>query len=126
MSSINVKHNLDDRSWSISESVLSHAFVDIFIGFESEESPIVFRDLSFGVSLLRNGDDFFTTKFPKPGTAYVSTDQPNVEVIRIELTHNTEYTLSVWCNENETRTESSYTFTTPEFVFEPYPDYEVT
>ena len=126
MSSIIVKHNLDNKNWSISESVLSHAFTDIFIGFEAEANPIVFRNLSFGVTVLRDGQDFFTTKFPKHNSSYVSTDQPFVETIRLELTHNTEYTLSVWCNENGTQTDSSYTFTTPEFVLEPYPDYEVS
>ena len=126
MSSIIVKHNLDNKNWSVSESELSHAFTDIFIGFEAEANPIVFRNLSFGVTVLRDGQDFFTTKFPKHNSSYVSTDQPFVETIRLELTQNTEYTLSVWCNENETQTDSSYTFTTPEFVFEPYPDYEVT
>jgi hypothetical protein len=126
MSSIIVKHNLDNKNWSINESGLSHVFTDIFIGFESTDSPIVFRNLSFGVTVLRDGQDFFTTKFPKHNTSYISTDQPFVETIRLELTHNTEYTLSVWCNENETLTDSSYTFTTPEFVLEPYPDYEVS
>ena len=126
MSSIIVKHNLDNKNWSINESGLSHAFVDIFIGFEAENNPIVFRNLSFGITVLRDGQDFFTTAFPKHGTSYISTDQPFVETIRLELMQNTEYTLSVWCNENETLTDTAYTFTTPEFVLEPYPDYEVT
>jgi hypothetical protein len=126
MSSIIVKHNLDNKNWSINESGLSHAFTDIFIGFEAEDNPIVFRDLSFGVTVLRDGQDFFTTKFPKHGTSYISTDQLFVETIRLELTHNTEYTVAVWCNENGTQTDSTYTFTTPEFVLEPYPDYEVS
>ena len=29
-------------------------------------------------------------------------------------------------DENGTQTDSTYTFTTPEFVLEPYPDYEVS
>lgn len=126
MSSIIVKHNLDNKIWSINESGLSHAFVDIFIGFEAENNPIVFRNLSFGITVLRDGQDFFTTLFPKHGISYISTDQPFVETIRLELMQNTEYTLSVWCKENETLTDTTYTFTTPEFVLEPYPDYEVT
>lgn len=126
MSSITVKHNLDNKNWSINESGLSHAFVDIFIGFEAENNPIVFRNLSFGINVLRDGQDFFTTSFPKHGISYISTDQLFVETIRLELMQNTEYTLSVWCNENETLTDTTYTFTTPEFVLEPYPDYEVT
>ena len=126
MSSIIIKHNLDNKYWSINESELSHAFTDIFIGFEAGDSPIIFRELIFGVTVLRDGQDFFTTKFPKHDSTYISTDQPFVETIRLELTHNTEYTLSVWCNENGTQTDSTYTFTTPEFVLEPYPDYEVS
>ena len=127
MNSITVKHNLDNRIWKIDATELSNVFVDIFIGFESATNPILFRNLSFGITILRAGQEFFITKFPKPGISYISTDQPFVETVRLELMPSTEYKIKLWCEENEIFTDTQYyTFTTPEFVQEPFPDYEVT
>jgi len=125
MNSITVKHNLDNRIWKIDATELSYVFADIFIGFESETTPVVFNNLSFGLNVLRAGEEFFTTSFPKHNTSYVSTDQPFVETVRIELIPDTEYVITVWCLESDIKTETTYTFTTPTFVFEPYPNYEV-
>jgi hypothetical protein len=126
ISEIKLIFDMDNRTWVADATTLSPAFADITIGFRSKESPIVFRDLSFGLTLANISEDVTTThSFPKPGCSYISTDQLYVELIRVEWTPNTLHTLSVWCIENGVEYKNNWKFSTPILIIEPYPDYEV-
>lgn len=127
MSSIALIFDLDNKTWVANGSDLSHAFVDVTVGFRSSTMPIVFRDLSFGVTLTNIDENLSEThNFPKHGISYIGTDQPYVELIRFEWAKNTKYTISAWCSENNVLSENTWNLTTPDFMLEPYPDYEVS
>ncbi len=126
MSNIALIFNVDTRIWVANGTELSHAFGDVTIGFRSGTMPIVFRDLSFGLSLENLDENTIVTySFPHSGVSYVSTDQLYIELVRFEWKPNTKYELNVWCTENNITDRNSWNFTTPDFVLEPYPDYEV-
>jgi hypothetical protein len=126
ISEIKLIFDMDNRTWVANGSITSPVFIDVQVGFESAVKPTTFNNLSFGVTLTRLDENIREShNFPKPGIVYVSTDQDWIEQIRFECVHNTGYTLSVWCKENDVLSENSWTFKTPELIVEPYPDYEV-
>lgn len=114
MSQLVVKLNLDTREWAIEETGVFSNYLDICIGFQSKDSPVQFKDLSFGLILHKDSSIVYHTSFPKVNSSYKSTTSEFVETFRIEkLDKNSQYNVTVWANNDNLQSQTTYVWATP-------------
>ena len=112
------------RDWTIDYTEVHPNTLDINFGFILNTTPVTFDNLTFGVIVTNASNIVYYSCYPKPGTTYINTDQEFLEKFRVEsLVYNTTYNLKAWVDNYSIKTETNYSFTTPNVP--PLPDYEV-
>ena len=115
--------NLVTRQWDITENNILLSSILVEFGFTSDESPIVFNNLSFGIIVQQSDTIVYYKAYPKVGVKYINTDQAVLEKILIDLEPLTTYKITFWAEDSNLRSENIYTLITPDV--EVYPNYEV-
>ena len=116
--------DLATRQWNITENNIILPSILFEFGFTSDESPVVFNNLSFGLIVQKLDSIVYYKSFPKVGIKYINTDQVVLEKTLIDLEPNTTYKVTLWAEDSNLRTETIYSLVTPDV--EIYPDYEVS
>jgi len=116
--------NLVTRQWGITENNIILSSILFEFGFTSDESPVVFNNLSFGLIVQKVDSIVYYKSYPKVGIKYINTDQEVLEKTLVDLEPNTTYKVTLWAEDSNLRTETIYSLVTPEV--EAYPDYEVS
>ena len=116
--------NLVTRQWDIIENNIILSSILFEFGFTSDESPVVFNNLSFGLIVQKLESIVYYKSYPKVGIKYINTDQEVLEKTLVDLEPNTTYKVTLWAEDSNLRTETIYSLATPEV--EAYPDYEVS
>lgn len=116
--------NLVTRQWDITENNIILPSILFEFGFTSDESPVVFNNLSFGLIVQKLDSIVYYKSYPKVGIKYINTDQEVLEKTVVDLEPNTTYKVTLWAEDSNLRTETIYSLVTPEV--EAYPDYEVS
>ena len=116
--------DLVTRQWNIIENNILLPSILFEFGFSSDEFPVVFNNLSFGLIVQNLDNIVYYKSFPKVGLKYINTDQEVLEKTLIDLEPNTTYKVTLWAEDSNLRTETIYSLVTPDV--EIYPDYEVS
>jgi hypothetical protein len=74
--------NIDNSEWSVAVSG-EGSWIDLFIGFSSNQEVTVFDNLSFYYEISINNDSFDKKIYPPEGVSYVQTDQPYIVTDRV-------------------------------------------
>lgn len=124
MSQLKIKLNLSTRQWITEEVDISADYIDILFGFIDRTPLIEFKNLSFGLILLKDNSIIHHATFPRVGSTYKSTNSEFVELIRVEsLLGNARYDLMLWVDNDQVRAETTYVLNTPDNP--KFTDYEV-
>lgn len=116
--------DLVTRQWNIIENNILLPSILFEFGFLSDEFPVVFNSLSFGLIVQKLDNIVYYKSFPKVGIKYINTDQEVLEKTVVDLEPNTTYKVTLWAEDSNLRTETIYSLLTPDV--EVYPDYEVS
>lgn len=116
--------DLVTRQWNIIENNILLPSILFEFGFSSDEFPVVFNSLSFGLIVQNLDNIVYYKSFPKVGIKYINTDQEVLEKTVVDLEPNTTYKVTLWAEDSNLRTETIYSLLTPDV--EVYPDYEVS
>lgn len=85
--------------------------LEISFRFSNGESVVTFKNLSFGYDISQDGDTKYGGQYPRNGQIYESTDQQNLETVTVDVLPGRQYRLSVWCEEQEIRTDAVFDIT---------------
>ena len=119
-------HAIDDfitGNWSIETESLAPHYADLFIGFTQNAPVVKFKDLKFGYELRQEDNIKKYGTFPPYGIKYVRSDQPYLVAERLIFRPDTTYSLWMWCENDGSRFEETFEFTTP-IPEQPYQSWE--
>lgn len=93
----------------------------LYFGFtDSDGLPVVFENLSFGVSLQRSKDTLVAVSFPQEGIVYESTDQDFLVAVDLGVMRlGVEYLITAWVENAGQRWDASFDVTLPRWP-QPY------
>jgi hypothetical protein len=116
MSKILVNCNLQTGEWTVRDEVESSFYADLNFYFSDVNSPVMFKNLSFGFSLKKNGQEMISKAFPT-NLVYVASENTffdhYLETFRLFMESDTSFILDVWCENDGIRREHSFGFITP-------------
>jgi len=113
MSKIIAKNHLKKQNWEVAFYDLDPTSADLYIGFTEDAPVIEFRNLRFKYELRQEGNIKQYGMFPPPNIRYIRTDQEFLEVEHLTLEPETDYSLSLWAENNKKSFETTVEFTTP-------------
>lgn len=97
---------------------------NLYFGFtDSDGLPVIFDNLSFGLSLHRDGETLVEESFPQGGITYESTNQEFLVTVDLRVMRlGVSYALNVWVENAGARWEASFDVTLPRWP-QPYPSW---
>jgi hypothetical protein len=113
MSSIYAYDDFKTQNWKIETYNIASNYVDLYIGFTDDAPIIEFDNLQFGFTISKGEENVKIKNYPENGIIYVNTDQPFLEVERINLEPNTIYSLYIWAENASIKIENNFEFVTP-------------
>jgi hypothetical protein len=124
MSSIRATFNTSSKEWFIQKISLKPTFTDIEFIVMSEQEYTVFDGVvfKFGYSLKFANEVVIQQNFPSTGVVYESLSRYPVEIIKVELLPDRNYTLEIYAILNNERFETTSTFLTG-LPDKPYPSW---
>jgi len=105
MNHLYVTHNLGSDIWITDFTQLNPMTNILYISFTSGSNIVEFKSLRFGYELKKNENIVSYKYFPTPGKTYRKTDQKYLESVTFDFTPNTSYTLFLWVETNNHRSE---------------------
>ena len=107
--------DLHKQEWQFIESAPFEDLVEISIGFSDKVSPVIFDNLSFGLSLFNQTTNkkLLTATYPPKGVNYVSTDQPYMASHNFQLKYGEEIVLNVWAKNAGKTYKDTFFFLVP-------------
>ena len=122
MSNLIIKNNFQTQDWLVTEENLDSFYTDLCIGFTYQEQIINFKGLKFGFTLTSNDIIVDTQSYPPEGMVYLQSDQEYLTTYRLNIQPETAYSLFLWSENDEKRSEYTYNFITPR-PSQPYPSW---
>lgn len=120
MSKINAAFNINSNEWALEATEPNAFHIDLNIIFTSDTEFITFDALSFGFVVIKNGIPVFEKFYPTYGVNYAGATNGSVfEKAGWECAPEDEYVINLWIENAGTRTETSYTFSSPRPI-QPY------
>jgi hypothetical protein len=99
MSILRITGDLNYNTWTIEDFFVDPRVLDLQIGFKSmiyENEYIEFVNLKYGFFLYENNITIQQASFPPAGIKLLSSDQPYIDQIRLNILPDHSYTLHVW------------------------------
>jgi hypothetical protein len=118
MSELKAINNFITNEWSFKLNNLTYNYINLYIGFSNGEPRVIFDNLSFGYELIGDGKTI-TETYPNPGVIYNETDETFITIDTFYLQPSTDYTLNLWCVNNNITSNGSYEFRTPDIPVPP-------
>jgi hypothetical protein len=93
--------------------VLYPSFGNLFLGLSPTAGVLEYNSLSFGFSFSEGQNLLIQKQWPAANERYISSDQPYIVAARINYQPETDYTLTLWCQNSGQRYEAVYEILTP-------------
>lgn len=115
--------NLETLSWT-NDLKANPENIPYSIGFKIPgQKNIVFKDLSFNISIFKDGEEIFSKTYPETGQKFISSNQSYLVSDLVEgIKPLTEYSIVVSASHNNESFEDSFSIKTPE-PFKPFPSW---
>lgn len=107
--------NLEDLTWT-NDLKVNPENIPYSIGFKIPgQKNIVFQNLSFSISISKDGKEIFSKSYPEPGQKFISSSQSClISDLVEEAKPLTEYSVAVSANHNDQTFSDSFIVKTPE------------
>ena len=116
MSTVTVLYNISTKDWSGAEDSLTSNYCNLQIGFRSDQTEVVFDNLSFGFELKEFGETTQTENFPKGAILYRTSAEPYLAIAPLTLKPQTSYTVAMWVENAGERSTFEFSFATPDIT----------
>jgi hypothetical protein len=116
MSTVTALYNLSTKEWTGSEDSIASNYCNFQIGFRSNQSEVVFDNLTFGYELTKFEEVIKSETFPQGPILYRSSSELYLSVSTLSLEPHTSYTVRVWAENSGERSTFEYEFSTPELT----------
>lgn len=116
--------DVSKKTWSIKDQSLGNTSINGRIGFtKNGKLPVIFDNLSFGISVFSDNEKVFEDSRPEPELSYESTDQECLYNFDIyNLNGGRKYVIQVWADNAGERWEGNFDITLPR-TESPYPSW---
>lgn len=122
MSKLKIKYIRSTGQFEFTEDSIDPRYCDMVACLDTTGETLEFSNLSYGIT-IKNGETVLGEKtFPKEGVSILRSDQPCLDLYRVQWEADMVVDIDVWMEQTAGRVEGSHQLTVPRPP-QPYPSW---